>query len=60
MYVSYMSYICICNIYIYMCVYIYINILNDWIKQLDNSGKLLSVSCFLQSSGVHILHISFP
>ena len=55
-----MSYICICNIYIYMCVYIYINILNDWIKQLDNSGKLLSVSCFLQSSGVHILHISFP
>ena len=55
-----MSYICICNIYIYMCVCIYINILNDWIKQQDNSSKLLSVSCFLQSSGVHILHIRFP
>ena len=53
-----MSYICICNIYI--CVFIYINILNDWIKQQNNSSKLLSVSCFLQSSGVHILHICFP
>ena len=51
-------YVYVIYIYIYMCIYI--NILNDWIKQQDNSSKLLSVSCFLQSSGVHILHIRFP
>ena len=41
-------------------IYVYINITNGWIKQQDNSSTLLLVSCFLQSSGVHILHIRFP
>ena len=36
-----------------------INITNGWIKQQDNSSTLIWVSCFLQSSGVHIHHIRF-
>ena len=41
-------------------IYVYINITNCRIKQQDSSSTLLLVSCFLQSSGVHILHIRFP
>ena len=40
-------------------MYIYIYITIGWIKQQNNSSTLLSVSCFWQSSGVHILHILF-
>ena len=48
-------------IYIYILyIYIYINTTNGWIKKQDNSSRLLSVSFFLQSSDVHILHIRFP
>ena len=43
--------------YMYICIYI--NIKNGWIKQQNNSGTLLWVSCFWQSSGVHILLILF-
>ena len=41
-------------------IYVYINITNGRIKQQDNSSTLLLVSCFLQSSGVYILHKRFP
>ena len=39
-------------------IYIYVNVTNGWIKQQDNTST--RVSYFLQSSGVHILHIRFP
>ena len=37
----------------------YINVTNGGIKQQGNSSTLLWVLCFLESSGVHILHIRF-
>ena len=50
-------YIYIYIYYMYICIYI--NIKNGWIKQQNNSSTLLWVSCFWQSSGVHILLILF-
>ena len=33
--------------------------MNGWLKQQNSSSTLLWVSCFWQSSGVHILHMLF-